>query len=107
MVSSVEMNQALNAYNTIGRMATDPVQLTPDAQAVSGPSFSELMGQIADSSIKNVYKSDAVSTATLTGKAGLNDLVQAVANAELTVQTVVAIRDRVISAYQDIIRMPI
>ncbi len=107
MVSSVELNQALNAYNAIGRMATDPVNLTPEEQAVQGPSFSELIQQLATSSKDNVYKAEATSTAALTGKAGLNDLVQAVANAELTVQTVVAIRDRVISAYQDIIRMPI
>jgi flagellar hook-basal body complex protein FliE len=33
--------------------------------------------------------------------------VQAVTNAELTLQTVVNIRDKVIGAYNDIIRMPV
>jgi flagellar hook-basal body complex protein FliE len=40
-------------------------------------------------------------------EAELTDVVTAVSNAELTLQTVVTIRDRVIQAYQDIIRMPI
>ena len=35
------------------------------------------------------------------------DVVTAVANAELTLETVVAIRDQVIQAYQEVIRMPI
>jgi flagellar hook-basal body complex protein FliE len=44
------------------------------------------------------------------GAAGQGDVVQvvnAVTAAELTLETVVAIRDRVISAYQDIMKMPI
>ncbi|MEM6903398.1 MAG: flagellar hook-basal body complex protein FliE, partial [Pseudomonadota bacterium] len=34
------------------------------------------------------------------------DVVMAVNNAEITLQSVVSIRDRVISAYQEILRMP-
>jgi flagellar hook-basal body complex protein FliE len=34
-------------------------------------------------------------------------VVTAVAEADLTLQTVVAVRDRVIEAYQNIMRMPI
>jgi len=37
----------------------------------------------------------------------LVDVVTAVANAETTLETVVALRDRMISAYQDIMRMPV
>jgi flagellar hook-basal body complex protein FliE len=43
----------------------------------------------------------------LAGQADLTDVVIAVTNAEVTLQTVVAIRDRVIQAYQEIIRMPL
>ena len=41
------------------------------------------------------------------GKADVTDVVTAVAEAEVTLQTVVAVRDRVIQAYQEILRMPI
>ncbi|NBX04163.1 MAG: flagellar hook-basal body complex protein FliE, partial [Alphaproteobacteria bacterium] len=41
------------------------------------------------------------------GKVDLTDLVTAVSSAELTLNTVVAVRDKVINAYQEIIRMPI
>ncbi len=40
-------------------------------------------------------------------KAELVDVVTAVSDAEVTLQTVMALRDRVIQAYQEIIKMPI
>ncbi|MHA1523152.1 MAG: flagellar hook-basal body complex protein FliE [Alphaproteobacteria bacterium] len=41
------------------------------------------------------------------GKADIIDVVTAVAEAELTVKTLASVRDRMLSAYQDILRMPI
>ena len=43
----------------------------------------------------------------VTGKAGVQQVVEALTAAELSLQRVTAVRDRVISAYQEIIRMPI
>ncbi|MFN0042019.1 MAG: flagellar hook-basal body complex protein FliE [Alphaproteobacteria bacterium] len=50
---------------------------------------------------------ETASTAAVMGKADLTHLVTAVSNAELTLQTVVGVRDRAIQAYQEISRMPI
>ena len=41
------------------------------------------------------------------GEADLVEVVTAVNSAEMALQTVVTVRDRVISAYQEILRMPI
>jgi flagellar hook-basal body complex protein FliE len=41
------------------------------------------------------------------GQGGVTDAVLAISRAELALQTTVAIRDRVVAAYQDIMRMPI
>jgi flagellar hook-basal body complex protein FliE len=43
----------------------------------------------------------------LEGKLDAQSVVEAVAAAELTLQTVTAVRDRVVEAYQELIRMPI
>ena len=43
----------------------------------------------------------------LTKETSLVDIVTAVTNAEVALETAVAVRDRVIAAYQEIIRMPI
>ena len=52
-------------------------------------------------------RGEKLSAQSVAGKAELTDVVTAVTSAELTLQTVVAVRDRVISAYQEIMRMPI
>ena len=43
----------------------------------------------------------------LSGGGNLTEVVTALSRAELTLQSATAIRDRVVQAYQDIIKMPI
>jgi flagellar hook-basal body complex protein FliE len=50
---------------------------------------------------------EAASTAAMLGQGGVTEAVLAISKAELTLQTAVAVRDRVVAAYQDVMRMPI
>jgi flagellar hook-basal body complex protein FliE len=50
---------------------------------------------------------DAASTQALLGQGSVADVVTAISRADLALQTAVALRDRVVSAYQDVMRMPI
>lgn len=70
-------------------------------------SFAELIAGAVDGAIGAARRSESVSMRAVANQAELNEVVTAVSNAEVTLQTVVAIRDRIIQAYQDIIRMPI
>ena len=58
-------------------------------------------------SIDVLRTSETMSAKAVTGEADITEVVQAVTNAEITLQTVVSIRDRMVSAYQEILRMPI
>lgn len=72
------------------------------------PSFMDTLKEITADAIRTQKNAEALQMDAMTGgNVDLTDLVTAVADAELTVNTVVAVRDRVISAYQDIMRMPI
>ena len=51
--------------------------------------------------------SETQAVSTVAQQGDVVDLVTAVSEAEATVQTVVAVRDKVITAYQEIMRMPI
>lgn len=53
------------------------------------------------------HSADTKAMEALTGNGNLTEVVTAVARAELALQTATAIRDRVVSAYQDIMKMPI
>jgi flagellar hook-basal body complex protein FliE len=50
---------------------------------------------------------EQIATQQVAGKADIVDVVNAVNSAELTLDTVVAVRDKVIAAYQNIMQMPI
>ncbi|MTH34248.1 flagellar hook-basal body complex protein FliE [Paracoccus limosus] len=50
---------------------------------------------------------DLSATGAMTGKTDTHELVQSIAQAEVALETAVAIRDKVVEAYQEILRMPV
>jgi flagellar hook-basal body complex protein FliE len=52
-------------------------------------------------------KSDAQAQAVAMGKANMLDVVTAVAESETAIQALVSVRDKVVAAYEEILRMPI
>lgn len=73
----------------------------------AGPSFGDVLKQSAQSAIDAQRRSEKVSAAALAGKADATDLLQAVTDAEIALNTVLAVRDKVVQAYEQIIRTPI
>ncbi len=73
----------------------------------NGEGFANLVRDAVNGAIDTGHAAERVSTQAIAGQADLNQVVTAVNNAEITLQTVLAVRDKVIQAYQDIIRMPI
>lgn len=108
-MADISITQAAAAYKNNAKMlqglAGEAGEAGADAPKKSA--FSQLISQAVGDAIDVNYKSEAVRLGALAGKAELHELVTAVTAAEVSLQTVVAIRDRVISAYQDILRMPI
>lgn|SRR5512132_112323 len=72
-----------------------------------GRSFAEMVKGVVDDAIGSGINSEKASVAAIGQGADLNHVVTAVAEAEATLQTVVAVRERIIEAYKDILRMPI
>ncbi len=98
------VGNAVQAYNAaLKRMGAPGIESREGA----GPGFSDVLKQVAKEAVETTRKAETESLAAVEGKADLNQVVNAVTAAEVTVQTVTAVRDRVISAYQEILRMPI
>lgn len=113
-MADVELSKAVSAYANTAKMkplgGTDPtaaLHLPGESPDDLKPEFSEALGAAMDKARGAEYIGESMSAKAIAGKAELHELVTAVTNAELTLQTVVAIRDRVITAYQDISKMPI
>jgi flagellar hook-basal body complex protein FliE len=92
-----------NAYNA-GQKAAETTGLAAEG---GGINFADLIKSGITNAVTTIRGGEAASARAVTGTADLNDVVQAVTRAELTLQTIVAIRDRLVSSYQDILRMPI
>ncbi len=102
---TVSMTNALAAY---ARQASGPQTGGMEARSADpGKSFAAMLGESLDSAVAAGRQSEHMSAQAIAGKADLTEVVSAVTNAEITLQTVLAIRDRMIQAYQDIVQMPI
>ena len=97
---------AANAYAALARM-TSPVGADKGADAGGGQSFGAVLKEALGSVMEAGRKSDAQTVAMTNGKANVMDVVTAVAETDVAVSTLVSVRDRVIQAYEDIMKMPI
>ena len=90
-----EMNalSALRGYAG-ARPAVEPSGPTPAAQAAEG--FASV-----------VRRSEEAALAAMTGGADPQAMVEALARTQLAVEGAAAVRDRVVEAYQEILRMPV
>ena len=68
--------------------------------------FAGLVKDAVQEAVKIGERSEQLSVQGIADQADLSQVITAVAEAEVTLQTVVAVRDRVIEAYRDIVRMP-
>lgn len=65
------------------------------------------LGQMAENFVDTLANSEETARAAMTGGADPHALVQALASSQLAVETVATVRDRVVEAYQEIMRMPV
>ena len=96
--------KAASLYAQAARSAATGGMPGPDK---AGASFADMLGQVTRDNVATLRTGEGTSVTGVAGKTDMVDVVTAVNAAEITLQTVVAVRDRVVQAYQDIMRMPI
>ena len=99
---------AASAYSALARLADPSAALGKDAAAAgNGPSFGSILkgalGAVAEAGRKAETQTQAVAA----GKANIVDVVTAVSETEVAVEALVSVRDRMIAAYEEIMKMPI
>ena len=104
MVSPVA---ATNAYSALAKLAgkgAGPAATTP---IPNGPNFGSMLRDALGGIAEAGRQSDAQAQAVAAGKSNIVDVVTAVSETEVAIQTLVSVRDRVIQSYEEIMRMPI
>ena len=106
MVNSV--TNALNAYQTaLNRINNTPA--TPKAQPLNEPkeTFGQVLSNIVENAVDSQKQAEITTINGIAGKADIQDVVLAISNAEQALETVVAVRDTAIKAYNSIMQMNI
>jgi flagellar hook-basal body complex protein FliE len=98
---------AAAAYQAVAKMGVSAAP-TPGVGAADLPGgFGDFLTDALKDSVQTMKKGEQLATQHVAGKADIVDVVNAVNAAEITLDTVVAVRDKVVAAYQSIMNMPI
>ena len=104
---AIELANAISAYKSaVGRAAQSDLA-GGGAVDNSANDFSTMVKNFAQNAVDKSEMSEYLSAAAAAGKANIDQVVNAVAEAESTLNTVVKVRDKVLEAYREILRMPI
>jgi flagellar hook-basal body complex protein FliE len=90
------LSQVASAYGT---SRARPVQ--------DGGDFGSMVGQAASNALGTLRQAERTTARGIAGRADVQEVVQALGNAEVTMQAVVAIRDKIVGAYNDILHMSV
>ena len=94
------------AYANLARItdAASPSKLGADQ---TGQGFASLLKDALSAVNQAGQRADAQAQQMAAGKANIVNVVTAVAESEVAIDAVVSVRDKVIQAYEDIMKMPI
>ncbi len=100
---------AANAYQAALSRVGSAAKIKAPSPADEGDksNFGAMLKDVVGGVTSQARASDMQSQAFAAGKSDLVDVVTSIAETEVAMETLVAVRDRVISAYEEILKMPI
>ncbi len=81
--------------------------LTAAASVAAGPTFGAVLGDMAKDAIGALKKSEGAAFAGIEGTASTREVVDSMLQAQQSLNTAIAIRDKVVTAYLEVTRMQI
>jgi flagellar hook-basal body complex protein FliE len=106
---ALPVSAATSAYANVAKLLNNQGS-RPSVNQVAelgGGDFAKMLGEAVQGVVDSGKVSDAKAMDLVNGKGDMVDVVTAISETELAMNTMVAVRDRVISAYEEIMRMPI
>ncbi|MGE0212599.1 MAG: flagellar hook-basal body complex protein FliE [Parvibaculaceae bacterium] len=94
--------------DTLGTQGVGQAQpLRPSAAPVAQADFGRMLAEVANEGVQTLRQAEFSSLQSIRGKASVQEVVDAVMAAEQTLQAAIAVRDKMVSAYQELTRMAI
>jgi flagellar hook-basal body complex protein FliE len=98
---------SLGATGLAPTETVSPTASAPTTAAATGVDFTAMLSDMASGAVSTLKTAEVTSFQGLQGQASVQKVVDAVMQAETTLQTAMAIRDKVVSSYQELSRMAI
>jgi flagellar hook-basal body complex protein FliE len=94
--------------DTLGAQGVGQAQpLRPSAAPAAQADFGQMLAEVANEGVQTLRQAEFSSLQSIRGKASVQEVVDAVMAAEQTLQAAIAVRDKMVSAYQELTRMAI
>ncbi|MFQ5566520.1 MAG: flagellar hook-basal body complex protein FliE [Paracoccaceae bacterium] len=104
----IQTSFATQLYASARRIAPAETPAPDGAgKTAEGTTFSEALAAASSEMAATLRAGEAAAQQALAGEGDVQSVVEALTATELTLQTAVAVRDRVVEAYQEVLRMPI
>lgn len=97
---------AARLYSTVQGGAL-PAGTPQGTGAAEGPGFADMLKSVVTQTVDQTRGAETQMARNVNGQGNLIDVVTAISSAEASLETVIAVRDQVISAYKEIMAMPI
>ncbi|MEM8625143.1 MAG: flagellar hook-basal body complex protein FliE [Pseudomonadota bacterium] len=81
--------------------------ITPSADTGGSDGFADALAEAARALEQSLRQGESVAGSAVRGSGDMQGLVEALSSAEMAIETAVVMRDRVVEAYQEILRMPV
>ena len=112
MIDQIQNVGSLTKVSGLGAVSTDTVSSTTTTVGstpgtMTGVSFASVLGDMANTAVSNLKQAEVASFEGITGKASTREVVDAVLAAEQSLQTAIALRDKIVSAYLEVTKMQI
>lgn len=102
-----EISGAISAYKNAGKLQGSGDAKPAEQNQDSVGTFADLVKDGFENAVETAKQSEGVTAQYMLGNADITDVVMAVRDAEASITTITAIRDRVVNSIQEIMRMPI
>ncbi|WP_395773409.1 flagellar hook-basal body complex protein FliE [Agrobacterium pusense] len=104
-LGSLSLTRGAGSVSSLTENIFGSAQTTPAQQ--TGQSFASVLGNVSVDAMNNLKKAEVASFEGIQGKANTREVVDAMLSAEQSLQTAIALRDKIVSAYLDITKMQI
>jgi len=107
MIPALSLVSSILGSSSTDAMAGPSTLSGSVAKAGTGPSFGEVFAQASSDLVDRLKTGEATAISGLQGHASTQNVVESIMGAQQSLQTAIAIRDKIVSAYQSISQMAI